>query len=71
MSTKLNKIDLSNLNDSLKGVTFEVACDVNNPLIGERGASRIFGPQKGATEELAAKRQGVKTIAFAGKLEEL
>jgi glycerate kinase len=33
-------------------VTFEVACDVTNPLIGEKGASRIFGPQKGATEEM-------------------
>ena len=50
--SKLNKIDLSNLNESLKGVTFEIACDVNNPLIGEKGASRIFGPQKGATEEM-------------------
>jgi glycerate kinase len=27
------------------------ACDVANPLLGERGASRIFGPQKGATPE--------------------
>lgn len=27
------------------------ACDVRNPLLGERGASRFFGPQKGATPE--------------------
>lgn len=27
------------------------ACDVNNPLLGPRGASRIYGPQKGATPE--------------------
>ena len=26
----------------------EVACDVENPLLGERGATEIFGPQKGA-----------------------
>ena len=25
-----------------------VACDVRNPLLGERGAARVFGPQKGA-----------------------
>ncbi|QJE94517.1 glycerate kinase [Luteolibacter luteus] len=28
-----------------------VACDVDNPLVGPRGASAIFGPQKGATPE--------------------
>jgi glycerate kinase len=28
-----------------------VACDVSNPLLGERGASRVFGPQKGASPE--------------------
>ena len=30
-------------------IGFEVACDVNNPLYGPNGASRIYGPQKGAT----------------------
>ncbi|VDN47551.1 Glycerate kinase [Petrocella atlantisensis] len=29
-----------------------VACDVNNPLIGEQGATRIYGPQKGGTNEM-------------------
>lgn len=48
----IEKIDLSNLDKRLKNVKFEVACDVTNPLIGETGASRIFGPQKGATEEM-------------------
>ena len=28
-----------------------VACDVSNPLLGERGAARVFGPQKGASPE--------------------
>ncbi len=51
----LNTIDLSNFDSRLKEVTFEVACDVTNPLIGEKGASRIFGPQKGATEEMVLK----------------
>ncbi|MEA7571562.1 DUF1471 domain-containing protein, partial [Salmonella enterica subsp. enterica serovar Virginia] len=35
----------------LKLCAIRVACDVSNPLIGDNGASRIFGPQKGATEE--------------------
>jgi len=30
----------------------EVLCDVNNPLCGEHGAARVFGPQKGATPEM-------------------
>jgi glycerate 2-kinase len=32
----------------LDDVTIRVACDVRNPLLGERGAARVFGPQKGA-----------------------
>ena len=36
------------LGDSLRGVPVRVACDVHNPLLGERGAARVFGPQKGA-----------------------
>jgi glycerate kinase len=31
------------------------ACDVSSPLLGERGAARVFGPQKGATPEQAAE----------------
>ncbi len=33
----------------LKDCTFRIACDVSNPLCGERGASAVYGPQKGAT----------------------
>ncbi len=39
----------------LAGVEIVVACDVDNPLIGERGAARVFGPQKGATPEQVAR----------------
>lgn len=49
---KLHSIDLTNFDSRLKDITVEVACDVNNPLCGERGASNVFGPQKGATEEM-------------------
>jgi glycerate kinase len=49
---KLETIDLSNFDPRLKEVDIEVACDVNNPLCGERGASNVFGPQKGATREM-------------------
>ncbi len=46
----LNNIDISTLDPRLKSCAIRVACDVSNPLIGDQGASRIFGPQKGATE---------------------
>lgn len=45
-------IDLSKADARLNDCTFEIACDVTNPLCGEEGCSRIFGPQKGATEEI-------------------
>ncbi|MGM9927563.1 MAG: glycerate kinase [Bacillus sp. (in: firmicutes)] len=49
---KLASIDVTNFDSRLKDVVVEVACDVNNPLCGERGASHVFGPQKGATPEM-------------------
>ncbi|QPB43269.1 glycerate kinase [Rodentibacter haemolyticus] len=48
----IDKIDLRQLDPRLHNVHIDVACDVNNPLCGERGASAIFGPQKGATPEM-------------------
>ena len=54
----LNRIDLSRLDPRLCETEIVVACDVDNPLCGARGASAVFGPQKGATpamvEELDA-----------------
>ena len=49
--SKLEKIDISNLDERLKNVKIIVACDVQNPLTGVTGASHIFGKQKGANEE--------------------
>jgi glycerate kinase len=37
--------------EKLGGRGLEVLCDVRNPLLGERGAARAFGPQKGASPE--------------------
>ena len=53
------KIDVSKLDPRLQQVHIEVACDVNNPLCGERGASAIFGPQKGATPEMVQQLDAV------------
>jgi glycerate 2-kinase len=45
----LARIDCRSLDHRLSDCRILVACDVNNPLTGPRGASRVFGPQKGAT----------------------
>lgn len=50
--SRLSRIDLSAIDPRLRDRMIHVACDVTNPLVGERGASRIFGPQKGATEAM-------------------
>jgi glycerate kinase len=42
--------DKINLHKVLSRCKFKIACDVNNPLCGENGATYIFGPQKGVTE---------------------
>jgi glycerate kinase len=43
------QVDLAGLDPRLAGVAVRVACDVTNPLCGERGAAAVYGPQKGAT----------------------
>lgn len=47
---KCTHVDLSTLDSRIKDCTFTLACDVNNPLLGEFGASYVFGPQKGAKD---------------------
>jgi glycerate 2-kinase len=46
---RLSCIDLSSLAPRLREVPIKVACDVDSPLLGEHGAARSFGPQKGAS----------------------
>ena len=45
----LTTIDISDMDSRVLDADIVVACDVNNPLCGPRGASAIFGPQKGAS----------------------
>jgi len=49
---KLHVIDISEIDSRIKLCNIVVACDVDNPLCGEKGASNIFGPQKGADEKM-------------------
>lgn len=45
---QLHVIDLSGLDPRARNITWRIACDVDNPLLGPRGAAAVFGPQKGA-----------------------
>lgn len=47
----LGALDLTELRRCIAGVRFTIACDVDNPLTGPRGAAAVYGPQKGATPE--------------------
>jgi glycerate kinase len=49
---KVQAVDMSMVNPGLAKIHISVACDVTNPLCGEKGASRVYGPQKGATPEM-------------------
>jgi glycerate 2-kinase len=48
----LAQIDLSGIDPRIETTDIIVACDVDNPLCGPRGASAVYGPQKGATVEI-------------------
>ncbi|MFG2818278.1 glycerate kinase [Kitasatospora sp. NPDC048365] len=63
---RLDRIDLGSLADGLGGVRIVVACDVDNPLLGTRGATAVYGPQKGAgPEDLPVLEEGLTRWADA------
>lgn len=51
--THLSKIDTSAMKIDPSILNIRVACDVTNPLVGPEGASVVYGPQKGASSEIA------------------
>lgn len=47
--SRLAHVSLDSMLPEVRGLEVQVACDVDNPLYGPRGASAVYGPQKGAT----------------------
>jgi glycerate kinase len=45
----LDRLDLDGFDPRVAGTEFVVASDVDNPLLGPRGAAAVYGPQKGAS----------------------
>lgn len=52
--SRVASIHVQNKHPLLSECHFQIACDVTNPLCGENGATYIYGPQKGVTEEMSA-----------------
>jgi len=52
---RLARVDPSGLDPRLATAEVVVACDVDSPLTGPRGASAVYGPQKGATPAVVAE----------------
>lgn len=50
----LKEIKTDTVLDELSACSFKIACDVKNPLCGKNGCSAVYGPQKGATQEMIA-----------------
>jgi glycerate kinase len=77
---KLDHIDMQKLDSRLIHTEILIASDVNNPLCGEKGASVVYGPQKGATpaivkeldaslahyNEIAKRDVGIDVNSMAG-----
>lgn len=66
----LSKIDSSGFDKRIMESRFLIAGDVENPLVGPKGASAVFGPQKGATPEMVQTLDAILTN-FADLVERL
>ncbi|TCK18644.1 glycerate kinase [Thiogranum longum] len=66
--TEIAGIDSSNLDPRLREVQIQVICDVDNPLLGARGAARVFAPQKGA-DAAQVEQLEAGLAQYAGQLE--
>ena len=61
---KLENVDLSGLDPRVRQAIIVVASDVANPLLGERGASRVYAPQKGASAgDVELLEKGLERLA--------
>ena len=49
---RVRRVDATALDARLSGVEIVIASDVDNPLFGERGAARVYAPQKGASSDV-------------------
>ncbi|MFK4852707.1 glycerate kinase [Microbacterium sp. ZW T6_19] len=61
---ELVEVDASGLDPRLAGATIVLASDVDNPLLGDRGAASVFAPQKGASaDDVAVLETGLRRFS--------
>ncbi|XTI73098.1 glycerate kinase [Acidithiobacillus sp. AC3] len=61
---QVRSIDAGHLDDRLQNCGVEIIYDVDNPLLGDSGATRMFGPQKGADRvAIETLENGMKNYA--------
>jgi glycerate kinase len=65
----LISVDVSGLDPRIADATFVLASDVDNPLLGDRGAAAVFAPQKGASADDVAALEAA-LARFSTLLEE-
>jgi len=64
MLGEIRHIDMDNRHTLVAKVAIEAICDVDNPLLGETGASRVYAPQKGATpDQVETLEAGLANLA--------
>lgn len=68
--SRLDSISDEKIIEELFDCSFSIACDVTNPLCGEKGCSAVFGPQKGATDK-TVKTMDTYLLHYAEKIKEI
>lgn len=51
---RIASIDLSTMDESVRKLEITAMCDIDNPFYGPSGAAAVYGPQKGADEEMVS-----------------
>ena len=57
----LSDINFNHIDTRIKNTSIEIACDVDSPLLGEKGASKVFATQKGASNKMIEELESIMT----------
>ena len=57
----LSDINFNHIDTRIKNTSIEIACDVDSPLLGEKGASKVFAAQKGASNKMIEELESIMT----------
>ena len=66
---EIASIDIQDTQSLLEGIQITAMCDIDNPMYGPQGAAHIFGPQKGADQDMVALLDK-NLVALSGRIQE-